>query len=1038
MRLARRRVTFALLALAARPDAIARVSDEAGSWIFQTYSAKDYNASPQNWAIAQGRTGVMYFGNTDGVLEFDGVSWRTIRLSNKSFARSLAVDRRGTVYVGGVGEFGLLRADATGSLQYVSLLPRIPSQFRQFADVWRVLPTPAGLYFSTYSRIFRLNPDGSIKVWSPQTRFGRAFTLAGGLYVKTPEKGLERLEGDEWVPVPGGQQFGNLAVEAGVDTTLGPLVATLRQSYRLTPSGIDPFPTPFDSYFSKNPIFTAQILNGGVLAVGTRTGGVVLMTAQGRGDRILTKDSDGLFDNYIPAIFQDQSGAVWLAGSNGIARFAPALTRFNKADGLLGDVEVVERRGPDLFVGTTLGLFRLAPKPGVRPRFEKVAGLDLIVYSLLPHADDLLAGSDAGVWLISGGNARRILPDSLQQAVLDMSASRKDLAMVYAAGKAGVFALRKKGSSWEKASAITSAGQEFRSVVEDEDGRVWATSQDSIWRIDFRQTPPVAERFTAKQGVPAGWKNARRLQGHITFATEKGLKRYSESSRNFIPDGTLGDQNSNGSRDVYNVFEDGSGNVWVTGKGYHELLVRQPNGSFKAIASPLLQSHIGEIYGMHLDEDGTAWASGDEFVLYRWDPTLAGDSDRNFTVLTRRVQVTGEKQPLYDGDGPVGTIRLPFKSNDLRFEFAAPFFEDPAAVQYQVRLEGSDRAWRPWSSEPHHDYNSLSEGSYRFHVRARSPHGAMSEQASFTFSVLPPWYRTVWAYVIYFVFGGFGVWGIVRLRTRQLEEEKRKLEVIVEERTVEIREQRDEIQLQEKKSRELLLNILPVKVADELKATGSVQPVGFDDVTVCFTDFVGFTLSSEKLPPGKLVDSLNEYFTAFDEIIARYGLEKLKTIGDSYMFVSGLPVLRKSHAVDAVLAAMEMTQVVRNLAANPAGTKWGIRVGLHSGPVVAGVVGIRKFAFDIWGNTVNFAARMESSGVPGNVNMSERTQSLLHGLIETEFRGDVKIKEGRFLPMYLARGPAVAGEAEFARLYEREFGETLKSFPRNVAEVAQR
>ncbi len=251
-----------------------------------------------------------------------------------------------------------------------------------------------------------------------------------------------------------------------------------------------------------------------------------------------------------------------------------------------------------------------------------------------------------------------------------------------------------------------------------------------------------------------------------------------------------------------------------------------------------------------------------------------------------------------------------------------------------------------------------------------------------SFGVLPPWYRTVWAYALYLVFGGFGVWGIVRLRTRQLEQDKRRLETIVEERTVEVRQQRDEIQAQERKSNSLLLNILPSTVADELKTTGFVKPVGFENVTVCFTDFVGFTVSSETMAPADLVNALNLYFTCFDEIVARYQLEKLKTIGDSYMFASGLPASRASHAVDAVLAALEMVEVVNGLKAHSNGMGWDIRVGLHSGPVIAGVVGTRKFAFDIWGDTVNFAARMESSGVPGRVNMSERTCRLTRGLIE--------------------------------------------------------
>ena len=156
------------------------------------------------------------------------------------------------------------------------------------------------------------------------------------------------------------------------------------------------------------------------------------------------------------------------------------------------------------------------------------------------------------------------------------------------------------------------------------------------------------------------------------------------------------------------------------------------------------------------------------------------------------------------------------------------------------------------------------------------------------------------------------------------------------------------------------------------------------------------------------------------------------------MFVSGLPEKRGSHAVDAVLAALEMVEVVKELGARDDSTGWNIRVGLHSGPVVAGVVGIRKFAFDIGGNTVNFAARMESSGVPGRVNMSERTWSLTRGLIDGEARGNIRIKEGREMPMFLAEGPVrelLDGGLDggipvrFAARYREEFGEEPRGFP---------
>jgi len=1009
---------------------------ETGDYVYQRYTPKQYGASPQNWAVAQDHRGVMYFANTDGLLEFDGTSWHKLILPHGSVVRAVSADGQGNMYVGGVGEFGRLEPDASGTLRYISLIPKVPEKDRAFGDVWRILPTAQGVYFSSFTRLFRLNPDGTVKVWSPAKRFAKAFEVLHSVYLTSAGTGLMSIgKNDQLTAVPGGERFANDAVQVAVPNGERALMATSSHLYRMSAKAIEPFPTAADDFLASNLAYSMHAFSDGEIAVGTRKGGLVLLNPEGRVDRIFST-ANGLPDDLVSALYVDAQGGVWLTSNNGITRIDPALAAYGKVEGLQGDVQVTARHLGVFYAGTTAGLFRLTAPAGLQPKFDRIDGLDSTsMWALKPYGNDLLAATNLGVYDVSGNHVTRIYEST--RTVYDLTVSHRDPNTVFAARLTAVTALTRKGSTWTKSAEFEAPGEEFRSVLEDADGRVWATTKGGIWRFDFSQQPVASEKFGLAQGVPAGWVNARRLNGRIVFATTKGLLHYDEARKALVKDTTLGSQFADGTRDVEDLFEDASGKVWVTGDGYHGVL-RPANGSYKWYPMPLLHSGISEIYSMTLDPDGVVWATGSDFVLHRWEPALAGDPDKDFSVLTRRVELLSSQKDWYGGAGAFPTAKLPWRDNGLRFEFAAPFYEEPSAVEYQVQLDGSDADWTPWSHETQADYRHLSEGSYRLHVRARTPHGTMVEDSSLFFGVLPPWYRTWWAYSSYAVFGLFGIWGIVGFRTRQLEEDKRRLEGIVEERTVEVRKQRDEIQVEQEKSQSLLLNILPAKVAHELKTTGSVHPVGFDDVTVCFTDFVGFTVSSEKMAPDRLVDALNEYFTRFDEIIARYGLEKLKTIGDSYMFASGLPAPRKSHAVDAVLAALEMVEVVRELARRENSTGWNIRVGLHSGPVIAGVVGTRKFAFDIWGNTVNFAARMESSGVPGQVNLSDRTCDLTRGLIECKSRGHVKIKEGRELPMFLALGPASelisknssdGIPAAFVARYHQEFGETPRSFP---------
>lgn len=245
-----------------------------------------------------------------------------------------------------------------------------------------------------------------------------------------------------------------------------------------------------------------------------------------------------------------------------------------------------------------------------------------------------------------------------------------------------------------------------------------------------------------------------------------------------------------------------------------------------------------------------------------------------------------------------------------------------------------------------------------------------------------------------------------------------------------------QIEAERKRAKELLLNILPARVADELHKHGAVQPMYFEDVTIVFADVVGFTVSTEQLPADELVTLLHEYFSSFDQIVARYGLEKLKTIGDCYMYAGGLPVRNPSHPVDGVLAALEMIHAAQTKASEGR-VKWQLRIGVHTGPVIAGVVGIQKFAFDIWGESVNLASRMESSGAPSRVNLSPSTYTRVKDFFSCDRRGAIKIKDGREIEMFFVNGVLSGLLANgsgpplqnFEGRYQAYFRKELQAFP---------
>lgn len=245
----------------------------------------------------------------------------------------------------------------------------------------------------------------------------------------------------------------------------------------------------------------------------------------------------------------------------------------------------------------------------------------------------------------------------------------------------------------------------------------------------------------------------------------------------------------------------------------------------------------------------------------------------------------------------------------------------------------------------------------------------------------------------------FIIYGVVR----GLRFARRTNKILVKQKN-EIERQKDEIDYERQRSDKLLLNILPEETAEELKEKGSATPRHYQMVSVLFTDFKGFTKIAEKLTPNELVEELNSCFLAFDNIIDDHNLEKIKTIGDAYMCAGGIPVENETNPVDIVKAGLEIKRYMAQLKEEKESKGedfWELRIGIHTGPVIAGVVGKNKFAYDIWGDAVNTASRMESSGIPGQVNISGETFNLVKERFKCTYRGKIQAKNKGEIDMYI-------------------------------------
>ena len=789
--MAARLLLFAILPLVLSAESRATPNDrETGLPFLRNYSPREYRAQSQNWAVTQDQHGVIYIGNNDGVLVYDGVRWHTIRVANDSAVRSLAVDGNGVVYVGARGEFGYLAPDESGAPHYVSLLDRVPAADRSFKDIWRTLATSSGVYFSSFDRLFRWNPQTGLSVWKPAAheRFNLAFRTGDALYVQESRSGLVRLERDSLRPISGGERFGKDRIYC-VSAHNDRLLVGLQEGMLVQEGGsFKPFPTEADSLLRKAQPYSCTALPGGELVVTTLRGGAVLLNREGRLERILNENS-GLSSDSVTSAYLDREGGLWLTLVTGVTRVearAP-LSVFDERSDLSGSVTAIARHKGTLYAGTTTGLYRLKLSPaGESPTFEPVADISEEVLSLLSTEAGLLVGSK-GVYQVEGKKVTLIRKKG-DYYVYDLSPSNQDPTLVYASGSGGLSLLREHGGRWADGGRVGGVSQALRKAVVGP-AEVWlGTDYQGLLLVTGLPDNPSLETFGTKDGLPAGAVLPFSIGDRVVFLSTKGILSFDASARKFTPDSALAHFFAGRTDQPEILIEDReSKNIWATAKTYAGSLHAQADGRYQWDETPLRRMGETEILAIQVDPDGATWTGTAEGIV-RYDPSIPKNYAVRYSALVRRLSDIEEKRVHFGGHGDAKKRAFRYEANSLRFRFAAPSFDDESRTEYRVYLAGFDRAWSPWTQETRKDYTNLPEGSYVFRVQARNLYGASSEEGALAFGVLPPWYRTWWGYGLGVV-GIVGLLaGVVRWRLRQLAEQNRRLQRIVEERTAELRE----------------------------------------------------------------------------------------------------------------------------------------------------------------------------------------------------------------------------------------------------------
>jgi signal transduction histidine kinase/CheY-like chemotaxis protein/ligand-binding sensor domain-containing protein len=779
-----------------------------GTPLIQHFSPKQYNGHPENWAIVQDNRGILYVGNQSGVLEYDGSKWKLIEVKGTA-VKAIGVSKEGVVYVGTSTDFGYLQNRPGGQIEYISLSQKLPVTERSILPVTRLFSDSTGVYFCTTQKIYRYKGKNDFRIWTAPDRFLTANFIRNTLYVQQSGGKLMQLAADGLKPAPGGEQFVNLRIQALLEYSEGRLLALTAKNglFIYSPndpaSSLRPLKTASDEWLKKSGITSAICSYNGksksyLFFIASQFGGIRILNDNG-GIQMQLDGSTGFNQNAIASLYLDKQLSLWAMTGNGICQIGYNLpvSKFGTSKNINSTVWSIIRHEGRLYVGTGIGLLGWNDK---KDAFELVAAITSACLTLLSDGPDLYAGTSERIFRIRNNKVIQVLSTG-GQSVYALLRPKSQNNLLFAALSNGVFMYRKQNDSWQEVGSIKGLAGDCRSLAEDPDGTIWAgTNKNGFFRINLNNAPKAdLSHIRIGAGLnDLSWNYVFPTSGAPRFTSKKHLYEFNRESKKFVEIARF----QNLLRDSVNsapyFVEDSVKNWWFASP--LGVLRQMPGGSTEWDSLSLMPiQRTG--YCIYPEKTGIVWVGNDE-GLYRYDGIQMA-MHPSYPVLIREVRLLLNDSLLNISDQNVNHANvlktpLPYHLRDISFRFAATSYVGETGNEFRYMLIGdgvmpTDLVWSRWSKESWKDYTNLPPGHYVFHVMARNPYRELSQESSFTFDILDPWFRTWWAYVLYAIGAIIAVCMLIWWYTRRLSREKAKLENLVDSRTAEVVLQKEEL-----------------------------------------------------------------------------------------------------------------------------------------------------------------------------------------------------------------------------------------------------
>ncbi|MGC9330257.1 MAG: adenylate/guanylate cyclase domain-containing protein [Bacteroidales bacterium] len=977
------------------------------------FKSNDYGYESQNYEALQAENGVMYFSNTNGILDYDNTNWNILRFTG---VPHMDIDCSQQIFVGGYNQVGYLKNTRKGT-EFVSI---VDNNVGVIPQIHTVVAFCGEVFFVSDTCLFRYAND-KLTCYKQFKNKIKVFKTKKQMYLWASGEGLYQYDNKQFKRIPEADPFKYDGITS-LCVFNNKLILKPKRSvglYEISNNKLTRKHTHVDNLLDEAK--TTKLVNykNKYLLAATEINGIFIINKQGQLVFHLNKAS-GLADNHVTDMHFDIDNQLWATTFNGISyiELSSPFTYYIGDERLNLSILAINKFNDQLYYSTNQGVYTAETsliqdtlKKSIdcdQTIFQKIKNLNVRVKNLVCIGKYFYACTDYGIYQINGDSAQQLLDLNIET----IKKSQFFQNQLYISCSDGLrIAKQLENGNLNVTGKIHNLDNSIRTIAEDINGNLWlGSNNDGVFRVEFsepNQLDPIVIQIQKGFGLPENfdWIDVYNTLNGILFSTYQGVYRIKQEAE-FVPDKLLGFDFTQSSRWIYPIHEDSSGNLWFssgdTNNYKKQTGVALYQGKDKAYKQQLFPFQLisNKTIECIFTEDNTVWfGSLNGIIRYQRDIEL--EKTKINHCIIRNITINQDSILLKNGlitpfliQNPIYTFH--YKQKNIRFEYTAPFYQTSEDIKYQTRLLGLQKNWSEYSSETFKEFTNLAAGEYTFQVRAKNDYGQVTEITQFSFTIKPPFYLTWFAFIIYISVMGSFVYMLVMRRSYQHAKDKYRLEKIIASRTEEL--------LKQKEQTEWLVNrILPKSTIQEITEKGKATSKRYEMVTVLFADIQGFTKIAEETRPEALIKMLDKIFKSFDQIIEKFDIEKIKTIGDAYMCAGGIPYQNSTNPIEVVLAALEMQDVVKQSSSEDK-VNFQIRIGIHTGPVISGVVGTQKLAYDIWGDTVNIASRMESHGEIFQVNISSTTYSHVKDFFECMYRGKTAFKNKSDMDMYFVKG----------------------------------